>query len=351
MSVSAFLDELDSVRCHWCGCLITEETGVHVDHVTPRSRGGSSEPANLVVSCRACNESKSARPSQEWRHEDPAASATPNTRRAYRSSWQHFVAWCEASGFAPLPATPETVALYLADLAETHKSATLRLRVAAVSQAHLAAGHDSPTRAALVRKALAITLSEKGNEQDDKTPVTLADLQAIRQHLRAGLMGPRDWALLLVGLAGGLRCSELVGIDVEHIEFVAEGVVITVPWTNTGERKVAMALGHSPATCPVQALRTWLAAARIESGAVFLSVKAPEQLGVQRLLGGDVARIVKHYMGAIGKGAGAYSGSSLRAGQEQYERDAAEAKAEDAGAELARLRSRGFWSRLFGTVH
>jgi hypothetical protein len=32
----------------------------------------------------------------------------------------------------------------------------------------------------------------------------------------------------------------------------------------------------------------------------------------------------------------------------QYERDAAKTEAEEAAAELARLRARGFWSRLFG---
>jgi site-specific recombinase XerD len=35
------------------------------------------------------------------------------TRRAYRSDWRIFTAWCSARDLAPLPAAPETVARFL----------------------------------------------------------------------------------------------------------------------------------------------------------------------------------------------------------------------------------------------
>jgi 5-methylcytosine-specific restriction endonuclease McrA len=40
----------DNETCHWCG-----EYATHADHVMPKSRGGSDDPANLVASCAACN--------------------------------------------------------------------------------------------------------------------------------------------------------------------------------------------------------------------------------------------------------------------------------------------------------
>jgi len=52
-----------------------------------------------------------------------------NTRLAYASDWQDFAAWCSTAGLASLPATPETVASYLAALARTHAVATLRRRL------------------------------------------------------------------------------------------------------------------------------------------------------------------------------------------------------------------------------
>lgn len=37
----------------------------------------------------------------------------PNARRAYASDWHHFAAWCVRHQRTDLPASPETVALYL----------------------------------------------------------------------------------------------------------------------------------------------------------------------------------------------------------------------------------------------
>src|SRR5271155_210182 len=45
------------------------------------------------------------------------AAKAPATVRAYAADWRHFTAWCGEHGLSALPATPDTVALYLADLA------------------------------------------------------------------------------------------------------------------------------------------------------------------------------------------------------------------------------------------
>ena len=37
-----------------------------IDHVVPRSRGGTDELSNLVLACRRCNSAKGARTPQEW---------------------------------------------------------------------------------------------------------------------------------------------------------------------------------------------------------------------------------------------------------------------------------------------
>lgn len=48
--------------CVYCGTWVANS----VDHVVPRSRGGTDEPDNLVSACYACNFDKKARTPEEW---------------------------------------------------------------------------------------------------------------------------------------------------------------------------------------------------------------------------------------------------------------------------------------------
>src|SRR5207253_923780 len=67
-----------------------------------------------------------------------------NTRRAYRSDWAHFEAWCQSQPLTSLPARPETVTLYITALAADHKPATITRKLTSISKAHQAAGFPSP---------------------------------------------------------------------------------------------------------------------------------------------------------------------------------------------------------------
>jgi CRISPR/Cas system Type II protein with McrA/HNH and RuvC-like nuclease domain len=51
--------------CGYCGVDIYE--GFHIDHMHPRSRGGSDGLRNLIASCQNCNLSKGARTVEEFR--------------------------------------------------------------------------------------------------------------------------------------------------------------------------------------------------------------------------------------------------------------------------------------------
>ena len=64
------------------------------------------------------------------------AAKAPSTLRAYRSDWDHFTGWCRQHTLCPLPASPETIALYLTALAATHRPATMTRRLTAISKAH-----------------------------------------------------------------------------------------------------------------------------------------------------------------------------------------------------------------------
>lgn len=73
------------------------------------------------------------------------AEKAETTRRAYRSDWRIFSAWCAARGLDPLPAAPATVAGFLAAEAKSGvKASTIARRCAAIGYAHKLAGHREP---------------------------------------------------------------------------------------------------------------------------------------------------------------------------------------------------------------
>lgn len=55
----------DKYRCSFCGKKITDVSKLTLDHIVPKSRGGSSTPDNLVTACKPCNNRKGDRTPQE----------------------------------------------------------------------------------------------------------------------------------------------------------------------------------------------------------------------------------------------------------------------------------------------
>jgi integrase len=243
----------------------------------------------------------------------------PATRRAYASDWRSFEAWCAAAGLSNLPAAPETVALYIAALAEKHRPATIGRHLAAISARHKARGMESPAsmRHGAVSSVWHGIKRTHGTAQDAKAPVLIENLRAMVRSLRPGVIGIRDRALLLVGFAGAFRRSELVALDVEDVQFTGDGLVVLLRRSKTDQeaegRKVGLPYGSNPDTCPVRALRGWIEASAIESGPLFRPITRHGKIQ-GRLSGFAVAVIVKRHAGAVGLDMSAYSGHSLRAG-------------------------------------
>jgi len=244
------------------------------------------------------------------------ANRAPNTYRAYRAAWRAFAAWCAERDCAALPADPLTVADYLAAAAQKCKASTLGVHVAAIRAAHKAAGKPDPTADERVAATMRGIRRIHGQPPAQREPLTLKDLRALVRACGDDLAGLRDKALLLVGFAAALRRSELVALDVEHVRL--NGVLrITIARSKTdqegqGITKTIPRLADAE-LCPVRALRAWLDAAGIGSGAIFRSVNRWGKVGA-RLSAYDVARIVKRRAEAAGLDARLLAGHSLRAG-------------------------------------
>lgn len=249
-----------------------------------------------------------------------AAAKAASTRRAYRADWNHFENWCRRHALVALPATPETVALYVTALAGSHKPATLRRRLTVIGRAHHGAGQPSPAsmRQVLVGETLKGIRRTVGTAQVGKRPLFTEQIRAMVHALPENLRGKRDRALLLVGFAGGFRRSELAGLAVEDISVTTDGLVVTLRRSKTDQegqgRKVALPYGSNPETCPVRAYLEWLRAARLEHGAVFREIGRGGRPANQALHKDSVGLIVKRAAGRIGLDPAEYAGHSLRAG-------------------------------------
>ncbi|CAH0342414.1 Tyrosine recombinase XerC [Rhizobium sp. CECT 9324] len=162
-----------------------------------------------------------------------------------------------------------------------------------------------------------------------KEAVLAEDIIAMVSTLDGGSL--RDSAMLLIGSAGGLRRSEIVGLDLKAdqtedgrgwIVILTNGMLVTLRG-KTGWREVEIGRGSSDSTCPVVAIETWVKFAKLAHGPLFRRVTGQgKAAGSEQLNDKEVARLVKRSaMAACVRGdlseierAFKFSGHSLRAG-------------------------------------
>lgn len=230
--------------------------------------------------------------------------SAPATARAYRADWAHFAAWCAETGRQAAPATPDTLAAYLASMATTHAPSTMRRRLAAIARVHRF--NDLPWTpvplapvshpAAQPRLEMSPAIFEQLLETCDQSP-----------------RGRRDRALLLFARAGGLRRAELVGLRVEGVEETAEGLRLTLPRAGGGEgRAVDLGRGQQAASCPVAAFHAWQAVARRSGGPLFRPISKSGRVGAPALNADAVRRILAYRLALAGDET-SFSPDALRA--------------------------------------
>jgi integrase len=202
-----------------------------------------------------------------------------NTVAARASDWAGFTRWCAAGGHRPLPAHPLLLRWYVTQKATELKPdgsfayapATLTRWVATINAAHTAAGLPRPGRDEQVAQALSAIRRVRATPPRRRAPLLTDDLRSLLNAARAGadtggwaarVAERRDSCLLLFGLAGALRQSELVGLTVADITpDRADGLVLTVRRSKTDQqaagRTVTLPYGVHPETCPVCAHLRW----------------------------------------------------------------------------------------------
>lgn len=266
------------------------------------------------------------------------AASSVNTRLAYASDWKHFSGWCRRQQLEVLPPDPQTVGLYITACASGQATgapnavSTIERRLSALSWNFAQRGQALDRKDCHIATVMAGIRNIHGKPPQQIEAILPEDLLAMLETLdRGSLRGIRDRAMLLLGFAGGLRRSEIVGLDVGQsqsedgrgwIEILDKGMVLFIRG-KTGWREVEVGRGSSDATCPVVAVETWLKLGRIAHGPLFRRVIGEgKAVGADRLNDKQVARLVKTAALAAGvrgdlsedaRGA-LFAGHSLRAG-------------------------------------
>jgi len=191
-----------------------------------------------------------------------------HTLSAYRADMNIFKRWCDKLGKHWLPASAETLAMFVDEQAEGHRASTIKRRIAAIVFAHRVCDLPDPTTNSLVR--LAVRRAARLNRERPKQAqgLTYAILQHMLDRLPATLAGLRDAALLSVGYDTLCRSSEIARIDVRHVTWNGDGTGrLLVPFSKSdgfGRGRIA----HFSPACSDRVSR-WLRAACIAEGPMF----------------------------------------------------------------------------------
>ena len=209
-----------------------------------------------------------------------------NTRRAYAADWKMFASWLRRQGLSETPPDPEAVGLYLAAQVERGGAelsvATLERRLSGIAWRYRQLGQPLDIRDRHIATVLAGIRRRHARPPLQKAAIFADELLAMLATLDMDLRGLRDRAILAIGFAGGLRRSEIVGLDCGPdqtedgsgwIEIFPEGALLTIRG-KTGWREVEIGRGSRSDTCPVALLETWLRLGRIARGPLFRAVRA-----------------------------------------------------------------------------
>ena len=259
------------------------------------------------------------------------AAERDNTRRSYASAIRHF----EVEWKGLLPATPDAIARYLADHAETLAINTLHQRLAALSRWHADQGFPDPTKSPLVRQVLKGIRSLHAVPEKRARPLELAVLQQVDQWLETAIanalrMGDhpgllrhtRNRSLMLLGFWRGFRSDELANLRIEFIEIKpGEGLTCFLP-RSKGDRDLEGRSFSCPALsrlCPVEAVEDWLALSKLTAGPLFRKIDRWGHLSEAELTPSSIIPMLRKLLSQAGvTDAEAFSSHSLRRGFAQW---------------------------------
>ena len=263
------------------------------------------------------------------------SSKANNTVRAYKSDFNDFGLFCAQNGFKSLPSEPKIVSLYLTYLSTKDiKMSTLKRRLVSIGVIHKLKGHYLDTKHPLIIENIMGIKRRKGSVQKGKKPLLINNLKqiinAIDKVKNEEIKKLRDRSIILIGFSGGFRRNEIVSLDYEDLDFVPEGLKVSLKRSKTDQFGEGLVKGlpyfDNSQYCPVVSIKNWIEISKINSGPLFRRFTKGSKLSDNRLSDQTVALLIKDYLKIAGIESSYYSGHSLRSG---FATSAAESGAEE----------------------
>ena len=263
------------------------------------------------------------------------SSKSDNTIRAYKSDFNDFGLFCAKNGLKSLPSEPKIVSLYLTHLStKDSKMSTLKRRLVSIGVIHKLKGHYLDTKHPSIIENIMGIKRRKGSSQKGKKPILINDLKilinVIDNQKDDEIKRLRDRSIILIGFSGGFRRNEIVSLNYDDLEFVSEGLKITLRRSKTDQYGEGSLKGlpyfDNQEYCPVKSIKKWLELSKINTGPLFRRFNRGSKLSEKRLTDQTVALLIKQYLKLAGINSQNFSGHSLRSG---FATSAAESGAEE----------------------
>ncbi len=227
-----------------------------------------------------------------------AGAYSENTLRAYRADFELFEDWCHEMRLPPLPASPETVATFLAHDSIKSSPSTLRRRLAGIRKVHRLLRLENPVEDEEVLIAMRRALRNKPRRQKQAHGLT----SELRDKLLAAcpdtLLGLRNRALICVGYDTLCRRSELVSLRIEDMAPLEGGAMSILVRRAKNDPFGDGRYGYLTAQT-VKTLEKWLDAAPVKGGWLFRKISG-QTIGANALHPYTVNRIIKGAASAAG---------------------------------------------------
>lgn len=266
----------------------------------------------------------------------------PSTIRAYRTSFERFIEFCDEADINPLPAEPQNVARYISKLtASGLKSSSIRIIVAAISSIHKLNLLNDPTQHSIVKIEVRRMHRTLGRYSQQAFGITAPILEKMLEATADNLRGARDRALLLLAYDSMCRRSELVSLkamDIHLQELVNKGQMkIRLRKSKTDQELLGRWI--YPSKRSAAAITEWINQAKLDDGYLFRGInnaiditnelKSSQINRIYKRLAKD-AKLPKEVIDHI-------SGHSMRVGAAQ---DLCKS-----GASMPMIMNRGRWSK------
>ena len=215
----------------------------------------------------------------------------PNTIRAYRNDFKHYLAWCEENHKIAIPPEADTLADYVEDMSLSMKSATISRRINSLGTVFRLSRIPDPTKDPDVILALKRMYRRIGRAQEQAYPLTRDILDKLLKVCSRDVSGMRDRVLLNLGYETMRRRSELCSMQFEDVNVNPKGQpFILLNFSKTDQFGTGTMIPISDNL--FELLERWQKKIGVQSGYILRSVNKGGRVG-ERLHPSLVSRLLK----------------------------------------------------------